>query len=234
MPGAEHVRSLLSFDRTDLEFLLLLTAGWDQVNLRPRQLAAKRIGVINGSDDPQLAMALRIAAHAASVELFDLDPTFADRPAEAAASLGGLLDAVAIADAEGVYEAWYEQDAVSVINLGGPSGAPLDALGQLHTRLRHGGGISGTRVGWRGDLGPALTSWVELTGDMRIHVTQVGGTTTVTEKFLARLRDEGQAGSFERVETADGPFDVDANITLDLRTRACVIAAAFEFWPHRH
>lgn len=226
-----HLRSLLSFDRRDLEFLLLLTSGWDQIDLRPRQLAARRVGVIGLSGDPELALALRIASHAASVELIELDPALTADPRQDAAALGRLFDALVLADRSGTREAWYAQDHVPVFNLGGPSGAPLEVIGHIHARLRR-GPLRGAHVVWKGDAGPALTSWVEATGDLAVHVTHVAGHSSVPEALLERVREGGQAGSFTRAAEPPRPADIDANVVLDIRTRACLIAAAFEFLLH--
>nr|NLD40889.1 hypothetical protein [Actinomycetales bacterium] len=228
---AVHLRSLLSLDRRDLEFLLLLTSGWDQIDLRPRQLAARRVGVMGIGSDPELALALRIAAHAASVQLIQLDPALTSDPQQDASTLGSLFDAVVLADPDGTREAWYEQDRVRVFNLGGPSGAPFEVIGHVHTRLRH-GALRGAHAVWQGEPGPALTSWVQLTGELAVRVTQVGGRRSVPHAILEQVRERGQAGSFEQVGELAQPADIDARAKLDVRTRACVIAAAFEFLLH--
>lgn len=232
MARAGHLRSLLSFDRTDLEFLLLLSSGWDQVDLRPRQLASRRVALIDLAGDPELTLATSIAAAAASVEVFPLPEPLAGDPGRGVQAVADVVDAVLLADPEGRLEAWYEQERLPVVNLVGPSGSPLDVIGHMHQRLRSGGRLRGTSVLWQGEPAPALTSWVEATGDLPIHVTQVGGGTSIPRAFLARLRSEGQAGRFERASSAPDPVHIDARAPLSIRTRACAIAAALEFGLH--
>lgn len=230
--GARHLRAVLSYDRNELEYLLLLAAEWRKNDLRPSSLAARRVGVIYRATNPELEVALQVAAHAASVQLLQISDSFAANPTEAGRVLGPLLDAVVLADPAGIHEDWYSQSEIPVINLISPTGAPLEVIGHLHRQLTRGGSINGLPVLWSGDASPALQSWVEATGDLDLHVTQVAANTTIAEAFLVRLRSEGQIGSFAVTEQPSRT-GLDAREPLDARTWACVIAAAFEFSLHR-
>ncbi|MDO5494128.1 MAG: hypothetical protein Q4G64_00260 [bacterium] len=227
-----HLRSLLSFDRTDLEFLLLLASGWDQADLRPRAFASRRVGVIMGGGEPELGISLRIAAHATSVELFEIESALARDLGRGREALTGAIDAIVLADPQGAHVGWYSQEAIPVINLTGPSGAPLEVVARLHSRLSGGARLRGTTVVWEGAGAPALTSWVEATGDLPIHVTQVAGDASISRSFLARLRSEGQVGTFDRASRRPEAVDIDARARLSVRSRACAIAAALEFGLH--
>ncbi len=142
------------------------------------------------------------------------------------------MDALLLADPLGVNEEWYEQSHLPVFNLMGPSGAPLDVVGQLHGHLVGGGAIHRMRVTWNGPAAPALRSWVEATSGLAITVTQVAHGSDIDRQLLAQLEAEGQQGRFECVSEAPAESDLDARRPLDLRTRACVIAAVLEFGLH--
>lgn len=227
-----HLRGLLSLDRSEFENLLLLAAAWSDSDLRPGSLGSRRVGVIDSSGDSALQVALRIAAHAAAVELIPIPADLAT-PAAGVAALAPVLDAIVVVDPAGTAEAWYAQHQVSVINILGPGGSPIEVIAHLQRQLQF-RSLKNLSVTWVGPGTPALQSWVELTADARFNLTQVAERTDISPEFLTQLRAEGQLGRFTVQPTMPAATDLEVQHPLDIRSRACAIAAILEYELHRN
>lgn len=221
-----HVDSLLPLDRRDLEFIWLLTAGFDDANLRPSRPAVRRLFLIDTVGDPLQRLALRLGASAAGFELLDV-PDSLDADA-VLGTIGPVADAIALADDSGRFGVLYEQDELPVLTVQRAGGGPLEVLAHLYRWYMAGRPLQGLRVVWQGTSPATLQAWCEVTRQVPLQVTHVGARDEAPPGLLEDLREAGQRGEFRRLRTAPD-HDVDATARPDLRTLACTIAAVLEF-----
>lgn len=221
-----HVHSLLPLSRSDLEFIWLLTAGWDDADLRSTRSTTKRLFLLDTVGDPLDRLALQLGAQAAGFQLLDV-PRDLDA-AGVLATIGPLADAIAVVDDSGRYDALYEQGDVPVLTVRRNGGGPLKVLAHLYRWYMAGQPLRGLRVVWRGRSEATLTAWCEATRQVPLQVTHVGERDLVSPALLEELRRGAQQGEFRRLRTAPD-HDVDATPRADVRTLACTIAAVLEF-----
>lgn len=222
-----HVDSLLPFGRRDLEFIWLLTAGWDQVGLRSTTPLSRRIFLIDSGVDEDLVLALRIGAAAAGFQVLDVPASALRAPETILDRLGPVADLFAVADRSGAVDFLHDQEDVPVLSLEERGGAPVRVLGQLYRQYAAGRPLRGLRVVWDGEPEPALRSWCQATAVVPVEVTHVGAQDYVPPADLAAVRAAGQQGAFRRLRERP-EFDLDARAPLGVRTLACTIAAVLE------
>lgn len=220
-----HFDSLLPLSRRDLEFIWLLTAGWDEVGLRPASLPTKRLFLLDTVGDPSQRLAVQLGANAAGYQVIDVPAALpADRILPV---VGEVADVFAVADDGDRSDAILRQDQVPVVVVQRGGGGPLHVLGHLFRWYMAGHPLRGLRVVWEGAPTATLTSWCEATGAIPLQVTQVGERDHVDPALLARLAGEGQQGQFRRLRTVP-VHDVEASEPLGVRTLACTIAAVLD------
>lgn len=220
------ITSLLHVDRRDLEFLWLLTAGWEDANLRPARPADRRLFLVDTVGDPLQRLALQLGALAAGFQLLDVpDGLEADR---ILTEIGPVADAFALADDTGRFDALHEQDGVPVLTVSRGGGGALEVLAHLYRWYSAGRPLRGLRVVAHTDSPETLTAWCEATRQIPVQVTHVGERDVVSAALLEELRAGGQQGQFRRLRNVPA-HDVDATVRPDLRTLACTVAAVLEF-----
>jgi len=222
-----HFDSLLRLDRRDLEFIWLLTAGWDQVGLRSTTPLSRRVFLVDTGADEDLILALRIGAAAAGFQVLDVPRSVLANPRSILERLAPVADCFAIADSTGAFQFLHEQDAVPVFTVEEQGGSPVKVLGHLYRWYMTVQPLRGLRVVWEGEPEPALRSWCEATAVVPLDVTHVGERDYVDAAAVAAVRAVGSEGTFRRLR--DVPeHDVAASQPLGVRTLACTFAAVLE------
>jgi len=222
-----HFNSLLRLDRRDLEFIWLLTAGWDQVGLHSTTPLSRRLFLVDTGVDEDLVLAFRIGAAAAGFHVLDVPASILAAPASILERIGSVADGIALADRTGAFDFLHGQGAVPVVTVEEARGAPVHVLGHLYRWFVTGKPMRGLRVVWQDSPQPALRSWCEATAVVPLDVTHVGETDYVDGENLHAVRRAGQQGTFRRLRTVPD-HDVTASQPLGVRTLACTFAALLE------
>lgn len=218
---AQHLLSALSFDRAELEQLILLSIGWEARNLRPGHLPARRVAVVDTLQDERHSLALDLALTSTSISRVGTNPT-----PTTIQLLDDAIDAVVLLSAGPAEE--YVTDTAPVIRPCSDEDDLVTVLAQLHSAMRQGQPVLGLEVVWHGPAGRALNSWLHLAGDLPITVLHSGGR---APSILGQLEAEGMVGTYQRVEHAP-PNALDISQNPSVRTLAYATAALLELGVH--